>query len=87
MALRVVLFGAYVPAPPLQAPPVAPVTDPANVMVEAFAHTVPFGPAFTTGAGVMLIVRLLDTGRHVPLPVLVSVKVSVPEAISAAVGV
>ena len=52
-----------------------------------FAQTDPFGPALTVGAGVNVITLLLATGRQLPLPVLVSVRVNVPAAISAAVGV
>ena len=52
-----------------------------------FAHTVPFGPAFTVGAVVNVITLLLVTGKQLPLPVLLSVSVNVPAAISAAVGV
>ena len=76
-----------VPAPPLQIPPVAPITDPFKVITELFVQTLPFAPALTKGAGVNVISLLLATGLHVPLPVLVNVSVSVPAAISAVVGV
>jgi hypothetical protein len=66
---------------------VAPLCEPAKVIAELFAQTVPFGPAFTEGAGVKLITRLLCTGLQVPFPVLVKVSVKVPPAISPAVGV
>ena len=85
-AFRVALFGAYVPVPPLHTAPVAPLWVPARVIAGLFAQTVPFGPAFTVGAGVNVIVLLLDTGLQFPLPVLVNVKVIAPAAISAAVG-
>src|SRR5688572_22158803 len=61
-AFRVALFGAYVPVPPLHTAPVAPIWLPARVIAELFAQTVPFGPASTVGAGVNVIVLLLDTG-------------------------
>ena len=47
-----VLFGLYVPAPPLHAPPVAPVTLPLRVTSALFAQTDTAAPAFTTGAAV-----------------------------------
>ena len=56
-------------------------------MAALLAHTVPSMPAFTTGAGVKVMVRLLVAGRQVPLPVVVSTSVTEPLAISAAVGV
>ena len=80
-------LGLYVPVPPLQMPPPAPAKLPAKAMVALLAHTVPSGPAFTTGAGVKVTVRLLVAGRQVPLPVVVSTKVTDPLAISAAGGV
>ena len=86
-AVSVALFGLYVPVPPLHTAPVAPLCVPAKVIALLFAHTVPFGPASTDGAGVNVIKRLLCTGLQVPLPVLVKVKVNVPPAISAEVGV
>jgi hypothetical protein len=52
-----------------------------------FAQTEAFAPAFTTGAGVKVITRLAETALQFPLPVLVKVNVSVPAAISPAVGV
>ena len=73
--------------PPLQIPPVAPITEPFRVMSALLRQTDPSAPAFTIGAGVNEITLLFVTGLHVPLPVLVSVSVNVPAAISAAVGV
>jgi hypothetical protein len=86
-AFSVVLFGLYVPVPPLQVAPVATVIAPTSVIAELFAHTVAFGPASTVGAGVMVITLLLDTALQLPLPVDVSVNVTVPAATSAALGV
>ncbi len=82
-----VLFGAYVPAPPLQAPPVAPVTLPFRASAALLAQTDTGAPAFTIAAGVKLITMLSVTALHEPLPVVVSVSVTLPLAISAAVGV
>src|SRR5690606_8074909 len=86
-ALSVLLFGLYVPVPPLHIPPEAPFTMPARVIAEALAHTVPFTPASTVGAGVKVIVLLSDTWPQLPLPVVVSVRLKVPAASSAGVGV
>ncbi len=86
-ALSALLFGAKDPVPPLHTPPAAPAAVPFRLMALLFAHTVPFAPALTVGAGVKVIVRLLMAATHVPLPVVVSVSVSEPAAISAAVGV
>ena len=73
--------------PPLQAPPVAPVTVPLRVIAGLFAHTEPLAPAFTMGAGVMVITLVALALLQVPLPVVVRVSVTVPAAISAADGV
>src|SRR4029453_794352 len=68
-------------------PPVAPITEPARVIVEAFAQTLPSAPAFTIGAGVKVITLASLTGVQPPLPVVVRVGGRDPAAISAAVGV
>ena len=75
------------PLPPLQTPPVAPLTVPLSVMLDAFAQTVPPTPASTIGAGVMKMVRVSVAALHVPFPVVVSVSVTWPAAMSAAPGV
>ena len=75
------------PVPPLQTPPVAPITEPLKAMAEALAQTVPFVPASTIGAGVKVMVRLLVAGVQLPLPVVVRINVTEPLLISAAVGV
>ena len=85
-ALVLVLFGLYVPVPPLQITPVDTVKAPASVIAELFAHTVAFGPAFTVGAGVKVMTRLSETLLQLPLPVVVNVRVNVPAASSAGVG-
>src|SRR5690606_6875305 len=85
--LGAVLLGLYVPLPPLQIAPVAPLTVPLKVMAALLAHTVPLGPASTKGAGVKVISLLSETTAQFPLPVLVSVRVRLPPASSAGVGV
>ena len=45
-------------------------------------HTFTSGPADTVGIGVILTVRLSDTGPHVPEPVAASVRVIFPEEMS-----
>ena len=82
-----VLFGVKDPAPPLQTPPVATVTAPFRLTVGLFTHSETSAPAFDEGDGVKLRVTLLLTALHKPLPVVVSVKVTLPLATSAAVGV
>jgi hypothetical protein len=86
-AFIVVLFGLYVPVPPLQIAPVEPVKEPFKVIALLFAQTVPFAPASTVGEGVKVITRLSDTAVQLPLPVVVKVSVNVPAASSAGVGV
>jgi len=81
------LFGTYVPPPPDHIPPVAPVIDPLSVTGVLFTQDVWSTPAFTTGAAVIVIIITSLTGLHVPFPVVVSVNVTVPAVISAAVGV
>ena len=81
-----VLLGVNVPAPPDQIPPDAIVTEPFKVTNALFPQTVWSAPAFTVGAGVMVIVILSVTALQFPLPVVVNVRVTVPAAISAAVG-
>ena len=75
------------PVPPLQIPPVAMVTAPFSCTATLFAHTVWSGPAFAVGAAPKLIVIWSVEGEHAPLPVVMSVKVTLPDAISAGVGV
>ena len=87
MAFGTRLFGLKVPLPPLQTPPVAPLTVPLSVMFDAFAQTVPPTPASTIGAGVMKMVRVSVAALQVPFPVVVSVSVTWPAAMSAAPGV
>ena len=81
------LFGLKLPRPPLHTPPVATVTLPFKATCALFAQRVTSTPAFTTGEGVKFKVMLSLTWTHEPLPVVVSVSVTLPFAISAGVGV
>ena len=68
-------------------PPVAPVTDaPTRLNAPALAQVVWFAPALTTGPWMMVTTKLSNTALQFPLAVLVKVKVAVPAAISAALG-
>src|ERR1700740_3725370 len=87
VALSAVDDGLNVPSPPLHCPPVATVTLPAKVVAALFAHLVWSGPAFAVGGAEKKIVIASLTELQVPLPVEVSVSVTLPEEISAAVGV
>ena len=81
---------AIVPVPLtfVHLPPEAPVTVPERVAtVATVPQTTWLGPAFTVGAGAMVIVTLALTGEQVPFPVVVTVRLAVPEVISAREGV
>ena len=79
---------AKVPVPLLvQMPPVAVVTDPRRLTVALLAHTVLSIPALTVGALVMVSTIISETAVQVPFPVVVSVRVIVPLAVSALLGV
>src|SRR5690606_9174939 len=80
-------LGLKVPLRPLHTAPVATVKLPARVAVALFAQRLWSGPAFTVGAGVMVYVTWSLTALQRPLPALVSVRVTVPAARSAALGV
>ena len=80
-------FGLKVPVPPLQLPPVATCTLPFRATVPLFAHTVTSGPALAVGASVKVSSTWSVAALHRPLPVVVRVSVTLPAAISAAVGV
>ena len=82
-----VVLGSKLPAPPLQIPPVATVKDPASATAALFPHTVRSTPAFAVGAGVMAKVTWSLTALQFPLPVVVSVNVTVPAVTSALLGV
>ena len=89
VAFSVEAFGLNVPAPPLhmalEAPP--PIT-PASCTLGFDAHTVRSAPATTVAAGrIVIFTWSLTWGQVPPIGALVSVSVTAPAAISAAVGV
>lgn len=86
-AFRSVVEGVKTPVPVVDhCPPVAMVTDPLSVNTALLEQTPTSGPAFTTGASVMVIINWSVTARHPPLLVEVSVSVTLPAAVSAALG-
>ena len=87
MAFNVELSGLNVPEPPDQIPPVAIVTEPFNNAVGAEAQTVWLIPAFAVGDVVIVTTIASETAVHVPFPVVVSVRVTAPAVLSAALGV
>ena len=84
-----VLFGTKVPLPDeIHAPVfVGPDTLPLSPTFTLLIHVTWSAPAFTAGAGVMVISILSVTGRQVPFPVVVSMSVALPAVISEAEGV
>ena len=87
-ALRVLAFGAYVPVPPDQAALTAePPMLPARV-AEARAHIDWSGPALTVAAGnIVTVIASLAAGQGPAGSLVVSVRVTAPAVISAALGV
>ena len=82
------LFGEKVPLPDVdQEPPDATVTLPLKVTFALLAQTVWSVPAFAVGDVVIVITIASETAVHVPFPVVVSVRVTVPAILSAALGV
>ena len=86
-ALRFAGEGLKEPLPPLHRPPVAPLTVPASWALGWLAQLVSAGPASASGAGVMVMTTWSLTGLLLPLPTDVRVRVTLPAAISAALGV
>ncbi len=82
-------FGLNEPAPPDHVPPVAPLpTAPASCTTGLVAHTIWSGPAFTvTGALMKIVMASLAGGHGRPDAALVRTSVTLPAAISAALGV
>ena len=56
-------------------------------MPALFAQRTPSVPALAVGDAVKVISTLSETGTQLPLPIVVNVKVMVPAATSAGVGV
>jgi hypothetical protein len=87
VAVNDVVDGLNAPLPLVDhCPPVAIVTFPFRLTFELFPQTVMSAPAVTTGASVRLITSWSVTALHPPLFVDVSVSVTVPAAVSAALG-
>ena len=64
-----------------------PVEDePLNAAFGLFIQTEIFAPAFTRGASVMVTIMASVTGLQSPTPVVVSVIVTLPAAVSAGLG-
>lgn len=83
-----VLFGENVPVPEVDhIPPVAIVNEPLSVTTALLEHTDTLLPASAVGACVKVTVIRLITGPHAPLLVDVSVKVTLPAAVSAELGI
>lgn len=88
VAFRSVEEGENDPVPLVDhIPPVA--TEemvPLRLTTALFEHTLMSAPAVTTGASVIVITNWSVTARHPPLLVEVNVSVTVPAAVSAALG-
>ncbi len=86
-AFRSLLSTTKVPKPLVQVPALAPpLTFPDKTVTALFAPFVWSIPALTTGAEEKVIVILSLTSKQFPLPVLVTIRVTVPFAISADEG-
>ncbi len=87
VALRVVLFGEKDPLPRVvhAAFPVVlvPLSDASGLLIQ----TEVFAPAFTLGASEIVTTNGSETGLQLPIPVVVSVNITVPAAVSATLGV
>ena len=78
----------YNPVPvPVQTPPVEVVIKPFKVSPATSAHTVIFDPALTVGALLSVTTMLSLMGLQEPFPVVVKVRVTLPAAVSVALGV
>ena len=82
-------LGLNEPVPPLHVPLVTvPLTEPWSCTCGLLAHTVWSGPAFTTVIGsIVILIWSLSAGHGPTGSLVVSVSVTPPAAISAAVGV
>ena len=81
-------FGENVPEPFVdQVPPVAIATLPDRLTEDTSAHTILSFPALTLGIGVKLMSTTSEIGSQAPVKIVVNVSVTIPAAVSAAVGV
>ena len=87
VALSVFALGEKVPVPKVVHTPLPVVEEPFKETLGLFLHAMVFDPATTRGLSVILITIASDTGLHSPFPVVVSVMVTLPAAVSAALGV
>ena len=85
VGLSAFTLGEYVPFP-LQITPVAKVFEPDKFTCALFSQTVCATPASTVGDGVKLTIKLSLSALQTPFPVVVRVKTTFPEVISAGVG-
>src|SRR5688572_24723189 len=83
----VVLFGLKLPVPLVLQVAVPVLVVPFSTTLGLFTHTESSIPAFTTGASVIVMTTWSCTARQVPLPVVVTVIVTVPAAVSALLGI
>ena len=84
-AFKVCLLGLKLPLPPTHSALLL-VALPASCTAELLEHIVWSTPAFTTGAAPIVNNTLSETELQIPLFVEVNVKLTVPFAISVAVG-
>src|ERR1043166_4968162 len=87
VALSVVAFGVNVPVPVVVQMPEPVEEVPFSGRSGLFLHATVLIPAFTEGASEMVSTIASETALHCPLPVVVSEMVTVPAAVSAALGV
>ena len=80
-------FGENDPVPLDDQVPVPVLDDPLNNTFGLLTQTETLLPAFTSGAGVIVMTIESETAKQVPLPVLVRYSVTVPAEVSAALGV
>jgi hypothetical protein len=87
VAFKVVAVGENVPVPSVVQTALPVEEKPLSAALGLLMHTEIFGPALTTGASVMVMIIVSVTGLQVPTPVEVSVMITVPEAVSAGLGI
>jgi hypothetical protein len=87
VAFNVFAFGENAPVPVVFHTPEPVLDEPLSNTFALFLHTDTLLPAFTLGACVMVIFITSETTAHCPLPVLVNVSVTLPDAVSAELGV
>ena len=87
VAFKVLAFGVNVPLPLVLHVP-EPVLDvPFKVTLGLVLQTFTFAPAFTFGAGVIVMITVSVTALHNPFPVVVRTSVTLCAVVSAALGI